>query len=71
MKETNITPKISQTNVCDGSEGIDVNKAGEQKKCDICRYWYYLDKGFKFHMDVRNGCYDVLMMSINPNRLLF
>ena len=41
------------------------------KKSDICRYWYYLDKGFKFHMDVRNGCYDVLMMSINPNRLLF
>ena len=22
------------------SEGIDVNKTSESKKCDICHYWY-------------------------------
>ena len=30
----------------DLSEGIDVNKTSESKDCDICHYWYFLDKGF-------------------------
>ena len=49
----------------DVSEGIDVNKTYELKDCDICHYWYFLDKGFKFQPYVCNGCHDVLMMSIN------
>ena len=35
------------------------------KECDICHYWYFLDKTFMFQSDVCNGCHDVLMMSIN------
>ena len=31
----------------DISEGIDINKTNPLKKCDICRYWYFLDKNFK------------------------
>ena len=27
------------------SEGIDINKKVRQE-CDICHYWYFLDKGF-------------------------
>ena len=49
----------------DISEGMDVNKTNASKKCDICHYWYFLDKGFKFQLDVCNGCHDVLMISIN------
>ena len=49
----------------DVSEGIDVNKTSESKECDICHYWYFLDKGLKFQPDVCNGCHDVLMMSIS------
>ena len=49
----------------DFSEGIDVNKTNESKECDICRYWYFLDKGFKFQLDVCNGWHDPLMMSMN------
>ena len=30
------------------SEGIDINKTSASKECDICHYWYFLDKGFKF-----------------------
>ena len=48
----------------DISEGIDVNKTRESKSCDICHYWYFLDKGFKFQPDVCNGCHDGLMMSM-------
>ena len=36
------------------SVGIDFNKTVTSKECDICRYWYFLDKGFKFQPDVCN-----------------
>ena len=49
----------------DVSEGIDVNKASKSKECDICLYWYFLNKGFKFQANVCNGCRDLLMMSMN------
>ena len=29
-------------------EGIDINKASATKECDICHYWYFLDKIFNF-----------------------
>ena len=28
-------------------EGIDINKTSASKKCDMCHYYYFLDKGFK------------------------
>ena len=51
------------------SEGIDVNKRSESKEYNICLYWYYLDKGFKFQLDVCNGCHDLLMMSMNLSNI--
>ena len=36
----------------DVSEEIDVNKTSESKECDICHYFYFLDKGFKFQPNV-------------------
>ena len=32
----------------DVSEGIDVKKTNASKECDICHYWYFLNKSFKF-----------------------
>ena len=49
----------------DVSEGIDVNKTDESKDIDICHYWYFLSKGFKFQLHVCNECHDLLMMSLN------
>ena len=43
------------------SEGIDINKTIASRECDICHYWYFLNKGFKFQPDVCNR----LMMSMN------
>ena len=45
----------------DISGGIDVNKTGEWKECDICYYWYFLNKGFKFLPNVSGRCHDFLM----------
>ena len=46
-------------------EGIDINKTSAPKYCDICHYWYFLNKGFKFQPYVCNRCHDLLMMSMN------
>ena len=32
----------------DISEGIDINQTITSKECNICHYWYFLDKAFKF-----------------------
>ena len=49
----------------DVSERIDVNKTSKSKERDICHYWYFLNKGFKFQPKVCNRCHDLLMMSMN------
>ena len=49
----------------DVSEGTDVNKTSESNKCDICHYWHFLNKAFKFQPNVCNGCHDLLMMPMN------
>ena len=49
----------------DVSEGIDVNKTNKSKECNICNYWHFLNKGFKFQPNVYNGCLDLLKMSMN------
>ena len=49
----------------DAFEGIGINKTSASKECDICHYWYFLNKGFKFQPNVCNRCLDLLMMSIN------
>ena len=47
------------------SKGIDVNKTGASKKCDICHYWYFLNNSFQFQPNVCTRCHDLSMMSIN------
>ena len=49
----------------DVSEGTDINKISTSKECDICHYWYFLNKRSKFHPNVCNRCNDLLMMSMN------
>ena len=49
----------------DVSEGTDVDKKRASEECDICHYWYFLNKGFKFQPSVCNECHDLLMMSMD------
>ena len=51
----------------DVSEEIDVNKTNEIKKCDICHYWYFLDKEFKHELYLCNGCQDLMEKAVNFN----
>ena len=51
----------------DVSERINVNKTSESKECDICHYWYFLDK--RFQRDVCHGCADLLFSKLAKVRL--
>ena len=39
----------------DISEGIDINKTNASKECEICHYWCFLDKCFKYEPYLCNG----------------
>ena len=35
-------------------------KQVHQKECNICHYWYFLDKNFNYGPYLCNGCYDLM-----------
>ena len=49
----------------DISEGIDFNKTNLLKECDICRYWYFEDIGFKYEPHLCNGCHDLMQKAMS------
>ena len=51
----------------DISEGININKTDASKECEICHYWYFLDKGFKYEPYLCNGCHDFMQKALNFN----
>ena len=51
----------------DISEGIDINKTNELEECDICRYWYFKDNGFKYELYLCNGCRDLMQKVMKFN----
>ena len=53
----------------DVSEGIDINKTSESKKCDICHYWYFKDIGFKHEPYLCNGCPDLMQKAVSFNNV--
>ena len=49
------------------SEGIDINKTNASKECDICHYWYFLDKIFKYEPYLCIHCHDLMQKAITFN----
>ena len=49
----------------DISERIDINKTKASEECDICHYWYFLDKNFKYEPSLCRGCYDLMQKAMN------
>ena len=42
----------------DISEGIDINKCEEtSRECSLCKFYYFLDKNFKYGPYLCDGCY--------------
>ena len=51
----------------DISERIDINKTNASKECDICHYWYFLNKTFNYESYLCNGCHDLMQKAMNFN----
>ena len=51
----------------DISEGIDINKTNATKECDLCHYWYFLDKDFMYEIYLCNGYHDSVQKAMNFN----
>ena len=51
----------------DISKGIYIIKINASKDCDICHYWYFLDKNFNYERYLCNGCHDLMQKAINFN----
>ena len=51
------------------SKRIDINKTSASKECDICHYWYFLDKGSKYEPYLCNGCHDLMQKTMNFNHV--
>ena len=50
------------------SEGIDTNKSRDKlKECDLCNYWYLVDKNFNYEPYLCNGCHDLMMKAVRFN----
>ena len=46
-------------------EGIGINKTNISKQDDICHYWYFLDKNFRYEPYLCNGCQDLMQKAMN------
>ena len=51
----------------DISEGIDINKTNASNECDICHYWYFVNKNFSYEPYLCNGCHDLMQKAMNFN----
>ena len=46
----------------DISEGIDIIKCEETSiECSLCKFYYFLDKNFKYGPYLFDGCYNMFM----------
>ena len=59
--------KMLEYNRIDISECIDTNKTNASKECNICHYWYFLDKNFNYKQYLCNGCHDLMQKVMNCN----
>ena len=54
----------------DISEGIDINKCEETSRgCSLCKFYYFLDKMFKYGPCLCDGCYDMSMKDVSMQNL--
>ena len=54
----------------DISEVIDIKKCKEtSKECNLCKFYYFLDKNFKYGPYLCNGCYDMSLKAVSIKNL--
>ena len=55
----------------DISEGIDIKKCKEtSKECNLCKFYYFLDKNFNYGPYLCNGCYDMSLKAVSIKKII-
>ena len=49
------------------SERIDIDKTNKSKECNICYYWYFLDKNFNYQKYLCNSCHNLMQKAMSFN----
>ena len=51
-------------------EGIDHNKNSNTSRfCDVCGFWFFVNKNFNYEDYARNGCHNLLMMAFSLDNI--
>ena len=54
----------------DISEGIDIKKCKEtSRECSLCKFYYFLNKNFKYGPYLYDDCYDMSMKAVSMQNL--
>ena len=54
----------------DISEGIDIKKCKEtSRECNLCKFYYFLDKNFKYGPYLCDSCYDMSLKVVSIKNL--
>ena len=57
--------KMLEYDKIDISEGIDINKTSASIECDICHYWYFLNKNLSYEPCLCYRCLDLMQKAMN------
>ena len=51
-------------------EGIDHNKNSNTSRfCDVCKFWFFVNKNVNYKDYACNGCHNLLMMAFSLNNI--
>ena len=54
----------------DISEGIDIKECKEtSRECNLCKFYYFLDKNFNYGPYLCDSCYDISLKAISMKNL--
>ena len=54
------------------SEVIDIKKCKEtSRECNLCKFYYFLDKNFNYGPYLCNDCYDMSLKAVSIKNLAF
>ena len=52
------------------SEGIDIKKCKKtSRECNLFKFYYFLDKNFKYGPYLSDGCYDISLKAVSIKNL--
>ena len=49
------------------SEENAIDKTNKSKECNICHYWYFLEKNFNYEKYLCNSCHELMQKAMSFN----